>query len=425
MVKLIRYMLFICILTIPARSDAQFNFKQGRIFTAENDTIEGLISDAGSIKNGKVCVFKKDRKSSPLRYYPENLSGYEFTGGKRYVSKKVSNEYGSAYGFAEVLLQGKLNLYYFYKNTYPLYYIQKEGERLTGLRNEEIYNPTLQYTYPPNWKSYKLGTSIFKDTLFALFQDQPAVLNQLVDVEYTHKSLVNISKEYIHLTCSGSECIRYEKDLARISPEFGIYSGITLSKVQFRDYTIYSELTTSLPFGLFYMIPLTPVSERLSFQTDLSYSRMNYARGFVNLSDDLEDLRIKKDLFAVSFSLNYKFPGEKLSPRIGLGKEQGFVIDSEANYKTSRFDEDGIWKYGDVENLLHRIQKGGWFLETGIDFHVHPAFSIFTNIRLQQTYNLIIPEKNYSYLTFTIADITTDSEFYTTNAASLLVGIKF
>ena len=414
------FVVFLCGL-----SEGQSLFLEGQVISWENDTLKGYISDGGNIRNSRVCIFKKEENSEKIKYSASEIKSYTIGGQKYYVSKVITNGIIAQRCFLEVLLEGDLSLYYYYKGTYPHYYIEEKSGNLIELDDESSLSSRYTYDYPINWKSYMLGSIAYKDSLFYLFEDQIEVLNMLNLVEYDHKSLIDITKTYLDLTCTGNNCITYEKDLKKTHPGFGIYTGVSFSKIYFYNYDIQSVITPSVPVSVFYNIPMHLFNDRLSFQMEILLSRINYKRDFFNPTSGYDELKIKSTSLGVPLSINYQFTGRKIIPAVGVGKEIGFVIDSEVNYKTQRYNDKGILEYGDVEFLLHKIQKSGWFANAGIMYPLAPRLKFFSNLRIQQNTNLIIEDENYNNSTFKVAENTVYAARYNTYTASLHFGLRF
>ncbi len=420
----------------------QFNYKKGRVITLENDTLTGLIMDAGGIRNSKVCVYKENRNSDPIRFYPKDLVSYRFFNDKYYRAMDLTGPEDSGRVFSTVLLEGSVNLYYYRKNPQMAFYIEKEGSMI-GLRNKKITLPvssegyySLQSTntYIPvysekffNQTNTIISIDLYKDTLYHVFNESEKIQKELDNVRYNEKSLLNISKEYIKETCGNNICIRYEKNRKLSKPSFGVFTGVQLSKISFTDYTVKSGNTidvneTSLksdilfaaPIGVFYNIPINSLTERLSFQVELIGNILNYKQGFVIAPDSFINVGIQSKSISVPLMLKYRFPFNSVSPTLAFGKEQGFVLNSEAYYGNEQY------------LLLHIYPKGGWFCEFGIDYKVGPNIKLFSNIRLQSNHNLIIKKENDYHLPYSrVYNFQNYVSSYATNFASLYIGIQF
>lgn len=422
--KIIRRSAFlIALLAIAFSANGQLNFKKGWIVTAANDTVYGTINDAGGMRNSRVCVFKAIGENKIVKYAPEDLLSYRILGEKYYVSRKISHNYKTISCFLEVMMEGRINLYRY--NVAAVYYIEKEGHELSILKNDIDLQERSRYIYPIKWDSYKLGTYVYKDTLYSFFRDCVPVLNELDMVEYNRESLISITKKYLRLTNQSGGDITYERNLKLARPKFGIYTGVQMSKLMFYDYLIDSRPTASVPVGILYNVPVTPISENISIQVGANFSHINYRDNLINSTSAFDDITVKSTSIGIPISLNYGLNFNKFTPFIGIGNELALVISSEATYKGQRYNEEGIINYGDIENLLHKVQKGGWFADLGFKYKVSPEFSFFTNLRFQHYYNLIIEDESVSNNTYKTAVGFWNTVQYETYLFCLHFGVMF
>lgn len=421
--KVSRSIFLFSILAIAFTANGQINLKKGWIVTTANDTIYGLINDAGGMKNSRVCSFKALGQDEIVKYVPTDLQSYKIIGEKYYVSREIEYKNKETKRFLEVVLEGRVNL--FRHDITAIYYIEKEGHELTALKNDIDLNERARYIYPIKWDSYKLGTYIYKDTLYSFFSDCVPVLNELDNVEYNRESLLNITKTYLRLTNQSGKDISYEQNLKLARAKFGIYSGLQLSKVLFYDYLIDSRLTPSVPVGILYHIPLTPISENISFQFGANLSYINYDDNFINSTSGFDSLNVRSLALGIPLSLHYSLTFDKFSPYIGAGYEFAMVLSSRASYKDQRYDEDGILQYGDIDNMLHKIQKGGLYADLGFIYEFSPKFSFFTNLRFQHYYNLIIEDESMSNNTYNTALDFWNTHQLETYLLSIQLGVMF
>jgi hypothetical protein len=390
----------------------QLNYKSGFIITLKNDSLFGMIRDGGEIRNSRVCLFKANKKSDPVKYYPGDIKSYSFIGDKYYSSKNllIKDRYRPV--FTDVLLEGKINLYYYRKNKEIKYYLEREGGNLISLLNKEVRIP-IDSEVLHNQLNIAIYVEFYKDTLYSVFSDCKKVQNQLDNVAYNQKSLINISKAYINETCKGNACISYEKDLSLSKPNFGIFTGIQLSKISILESKAKSNILTTLPIGLFYNSRMTLINDRLSFQVELITNSLNYRQQFSNLSDTINIVAIKSQTIAIPFLFKYEISRNKVSPSFAVGKEMGFAMNSRATINNA----DDL--------LLHKTQKGGWFCELGLNYYLGPKISLFSNIRFQSNSNLIITKETQRA---TYSDAVENDLFlkeYKTSFATLYFGMKF
>lgn len=186
---------------------SQSNYRPGFIITLEQDTVYGQIDFRTDKMNAQRCVFKSEENAKPLTYLPFEILGYRFTDdGKYYVSRmiKLDEKLEEIPVFLEYLLQGIKSLYYYESEDHELYFIQ-EGEQLVTLDAPEL----------EKMKSEGMVVNGHSDryvpTLQYVFKDCPELTTKVLKTPFTHKGLIDITKEYHYAVCkSGEDCIEFE-----------------------------------------------------------------------------------------------------------------------------------------------------------------------------------------------------------------------
>ncbi|MFH0756220.1 MAG: hypothetical protein V2B15_02900 [Bacteroidota bacterium] len=396
----------------------QMNYRKGRIITLNNDTIEGLVRDIGMLQSSKECLFKENRKAKPLAYLPGDLMGYELSGYKHYASKEWIRDGGYSRLFAEVLIRGDLSLYHNWRNKSLAYYLENDSGIQTGLQNVEFnLRRRSENGYYATYGDQVQGfIPVYRDSLRSVFRDSENTYSQVEQVEYRMKPIMEITKSYLGETCEGEECITYEKNLRLTRDRFGIFAGVQLTQMFYSKSMVESLITPSYPVGIFYQIPLSLVSERISFQAEVLYRHLNYDP-LCNLPIGHTERTLQTDVVGIPLLFHYRMSVHRFSPTLGLGNELGFVLGSDVRY--NYIDEEGE----PVEDryFVHSINKGGWFLDVGLDFDLSRDISLFTKLRIQSYRSKIIDNKVENNVTFKVAE----GEEYFTYAAALYVGLKF
>jgi hypothetical protein len=422
------------ILILPFCSNilsAQLNYRAGYVITLKSDTLYGSINDGSSFRNSKECKFKSDKIGKPVKYLPGEIKEYRIVGGNYYASKPLFIRNNSKQVFAEVLIKGKTNLYTDWHNKSIKYYIEKEGGRFIGLSNESIRaqydNESGDRVYN---KYYWMVTKAYRDTLYRVFRDSKEIQKQLDNVDYTEESLIKIVKSYLDETCFDDDCLIYERDLIKSKTSSGIFVGLQLSKVTFleskEDPKVEgrkANITCSVPIGIFYNIPLTFINRKLSFQIELLTNTINH-KSFGGI-EKLNFIKyIKSTTLGVPLLLKYEIAKRKISPSIAFGKETAFIVNSKV--KREYTEAQLLYRSYTEDQLLHKIQKGGWFFEIGMDYKLSPKLSLFSNARFQSSSNLILAEANANRFSYSGA-VKSKSylEIYKTNFATLFVGLRF
>ncbi len=413
MTQNLKFLISVSLVFITAGAFGQFNYKKGYVISAENDTLFGLIRDAGGSRNSEICYFKTDKKSKVVKYRPEDIKAYRFIGDKYYYSHALffKNEYRHV--FMDVLLEGSVNLYYYWRNKETAYYIEKDKGNVIGLINREL--PEAQYSGSLYNVLNKVAyVEVYKDSLYSVFKESTEVQNRIDEVEYNHKAIIAITKDYISETCSIGNCISYVKELSVLKESLGVFSGLHVSRINFWDKDIKSGILLSMPVGISYNFPLPRINDRVSFQIELISNNFDYNKSEIDMPLPEEEIHIKANTIGIPLLFKYKLPMNKITPSLALGKETIFVFNS------------SVAKGSTDSWMLHQTQKGGWFFELGMNYKFAPKYSLFSNLRLQTFSNIVMPdENNNNRLPFSTHLKNHPNSIYNTSMASLYFGISF
>jgi len=413
MTQYFKFILSVSLALTTAGAFGQFNYKSGYVISTENDTLFGLIRDAGGSRNSEICYFKIDKKSKVVKYRPEDIKAYRFIGDKYYYSHALFFKNQYRHIFMEVLLEGSVNLYYNIKSKGTAYYIEKDKGNLIGLINKEL--PEAQYSGSFYNELNKVAyDEIFKDSLYSVFKESAEVPNKIDEIEYNHQSIMGITQEYISETCSLRNCVSYVKELNTLKESFGVFTGLHVAQINFWDEDINSGILLSMPVGISYNVPLPRINDRVSFQIELISNNFDYKKSEINMPVPEEEVSIKANSFGIPLLFKYKLPMNKLSPSLALGKETVFVYNSSVIIGST-----DSW-------MLHQTQRGGWFFELGMNYKFTPKYSFFTNLRLQTFSNIVVSNDNNSNrLPFSTHLENAPNSIYKSNMASLYFGIIF
>ena len=426
----LKILLFIFLALFSTGAQGQFNYKAGRIITNNNDTIFGLINDGGEIRNSRFCLYKEEKRAKSIKFYPNEIKSFLLIDEKYYSAQSLNIKNKLTPCFVNVLIEGSIDLYHSRKVNDIAYYIKTEGGNLVGLSKKSIEIGQTITGSSLFWQNIiRIEFQEFKDTLPYLFRKSDLIQNQIPELKYDHKSLQNITKTYIGLTCSGSNCIAYEQDLTKSKPNYGFFTGIQFSKITFLNVQFASELKSdnavSFPVGAFFNSPLNLFSPRLSFQVELLTSKLSYQPKFSKISNDLATVNMNSNVIAIPLFFKYGFKIKKLNPSLGFGKEIGFVFNSEFQYIRATPIPDVNDIYAGIDYLIHWQQKGAWFFDLGLAYKIHQKYYLFTSFRFQRQSNLIIDDVNSNHLTFNTVEKNNLGKKFGTDLASIRIGLGF
>jgi hypothetical protein len=399
------------------------NMQKGYVVTLANDTLHGLINDGGSIRNSYVCIFKLDNQNAITKYYPKDIKAYRFVGDKYYCSKEIMIRNKPENVFLEVLIDGDIDLYTFWKGNNKKYYIEdKNGKLMLLSREMHKMNKKTAYNLQKPADTW-IEIASYKDTLFSVFSDCKKVQDQVETLSYSKESIFNITKSYLNENCKGNNCIKYEKDFNPSKPYFGIFTGVQMSQLLYWQSTAFTENTgntvnkkefdgeylVTIPIGILYNFPLHFISEKLSFQMELITSTIKYTQPTINslIDSTYKEVKIDSRILEIPFLLKYRLSKNKFSPTIALGKSTNIAIWNE-------------------KEKLFNTQRGGWFAEIGLNYRIKPRLSFFTNLRVQKITSMVIDDSRLNNQSFSHADVNNLYRHkFETNIATLYVGFNF
>lgn len=256
---------------------AQDFFEPGYIVTLENDTIPGQIKNSSPLNNSVSCVFKQDSDGEVIHYKPGEIKRYQFIDNKCFVSKNLTIDNKDTAFFAEILLDGILDLYYVYYDEFYQYLFEnedgeilllKKDQRLVG-RNEEMMED-MQQEYR------NIGS------LKYMMNDYPEIHPRIENFSFQQKSMVNLVKDYHNGVCTEYECIDFTKKSKRplmyVLPSIGIAYNTFYFSGNFDYLTEASGRSeSSIEFGFTYGINMPLANKRLWLETRLKHSSYNYS----------------------------------------------------------------------------------------------------------------------------------------------------
>jgi hypothetical protein len=321
--------------------------------------------------------------------------------------------------FAEVLIEGDMGLYHHWKHKNLAYAMRKKDGEFTQLQNVEVNmrRKSQQGEFANVGNKVEAFIPIYRDTLRAVFSDQEEVAAAVSRVEYRAGPIMGITRDYLEADCEEGDCITFMKDRRLTRDRFGIIGGAQLSHL-FHEYDyVGTDPTFSFPVGLFYHIPLSYFNDRLGLQFEILYRKVRY-EPVENLSNYETFNYIETHTLGIPLLLQYRLSVNPFSPVIGFGKEMGFNLTSDAEYQYFDFN---LGEIREDPHHIHTINKGGWFLDAGMEYDVNPALSVFAKVRLQRFRNKLIRDGAENNVTYGVAE----GEQVYTNAVMILVGLSF
>ncbi|MDR0829830.1 MAG: hypothetical protein LBN95_06945 [Prevotellaceae bacterium] len=284
-----KFIITLFIIAFSANIFAQIdNFKDGYVITNQGDTLFGKIDFQPNNINQTTCRFMQNGSSETVIYEPAELKGYYFSPfNKCYVSKQLEINGLQFYAFAELLVDGVMNLYYYefdnkafystpiyfdYTDYVVYYFFEDENGKMQSITKK-----------PDEIKDGKLVTDVsYKGILRYTFRDVPSISDNYDKIKFDTKSIVEVAEKYHNAVCeTGEKCIVYLnanpykfKDFVR----FSVYAGGSAILVS-KEKPIFAPM-----IGTEIFISDARKASHWGANFDLSVLKYSDALGFTNIA---------------------------------------------------------------------------------------------------------------------------------------------
>ena len=318
-------------LTLLGQSD----FREGFIITPKNDTIYGSIDYPSNARGYDLCLYKDE--SGIKEFSPDQINGYGFSNDKFFQSDIIDNS------FVEALVLGHANLYKINES----FYVNKGDEIiLLESKNNDI-----------KWK--RLVAYLISDCL-----QSPNSLAS--DLNFNQRDITNIIIEYNK--CQGSDFIVFNTSKPWTQIKFGLIASLTKSSIKMKDglgtYPFLTDSYNSLfpTFGLLAVLSSPRVSERVSFQTELHFSKSRYiGSAHLSTSQQIHDVKIDLSTLSIPLSLKYSLPERKYGIYFQGGTSYNHYLKKASEMYSERIDgEEILTSFYDQPIEFNQYAVGFW-----------------------------------------------------------------
>jgi hypothetical protein len=351
------------------RVSSQSNYKNGFIIDNKGDTVYGLIKNLSLIGISQKCWFRKSEKSEAVCYTPYNIKAFSYINGKYFVSKLIKVGKDIQPTFLEYLISGKANLFYRKDEKGDHYYLQNENDSIYELLNSEveIYKDDVKYVH---YKNEYIGM------IKIIFKDCPEIRTEINKSEFSHESLINLTKDYHNYVCKDKACIIYDKDIklkTSISCIVGVYMSHIDFKVKDGSFAFLNgekfQKTITYSTGIL-------ISERNIFGLDDNYG-FNFIIGFKNSLFKSENIRITQQNLYIPIYMTCYIPTGKLKPLINFGVINKINIKTEITGPTEVDKNNlkqsiGIYELGGLIGIGIEYKKNKISYLLNLDFEFAP-----------------------------------------------------
>jgi hypothetical protein len=305
----------------------------GYIVSDQGDTIVGLIGVRNNNQNSRSCVYRANEESKPKEYLPTDIKAYGLDNGLIYISKQIDIQGVMDYHFLEYLVNGTVDLYYLEYLNLGYYYIEKDNI-LKQLSKEDKEILIDGHRYIRESKQY-IGV------LNYLYGESPEMKSSIQNAAFTHKSLINITKEYHNNMCPDEECIVYKKSIKKrivLEPIL----GLNYAKFNF-DYDYDANIKPAI--GCYIKIFPAKHNNFFSVNTGLIYSSNNYKYTYRRNTDDPYigiDANVKFNTLKLPLNFEFTLKGGKFQPQIDFGIASIYLSDQSYDKTSSTYVEGNI-----------------------------------------------------------------------------------
>jgi hypothetical protein len=303
---LLRTLLFIILFSISLLSFSQKDFRKGFIITNTADSISGRINFQGDIKNSEECNFQYET-GRIVTFYPGDIKGYWFDDGKYYVSKYIEEKGKTTRIFAEYLVRGQKDLFYFRDNG---------GSSRFLLSKSDSSLLIIPYEEKVEWidgRGYNFVSTQHIGFLKAYFSDCPTIFNNIETIKKPEmKNMISITKEYHDEVCGENSCIIYKKN--KLPVRFALEPRLEITN--FREFTGFFN-----QYGAILYVWLPQSNEKLYFKTGFLYSK------------PYNDI----SMYKIPVQFEFIFPEKFIRPKFGIGFNYYNMKDSESEFMSLAF----------------------------------------------------------------------------------------
>jgi len=393
---------------------AQSNYKPGYIITNSHDTMIGWIDYRTDRMNALHCHFKADLTGNEQIFLPDQIFGYRFSeAGKFYVSKTIVIDGKPRNVFLEYLIQGIMNLYFYTTNAEKNedcsisnhYFFENQKGEMISVTKAQDKIITDSKGISAYWEDQK-----YKGLIRYIFNDCEPVKQKAWKAEFTHKSIISLTKDYHNLTCTtGQKCIEFETtpDSQYIKTKFSVYSGVEneayAPSIILDDYFYnhFIQVNNSPFIGAEIGFSIPRWKKSLSLQTDFSLTRQHreidrhypdYTEKYDNTSAYCDHFDYYYDAIRLGLNLGVRYTYQKWKLQPSL--EAGVIF----NYGLNISERATEYYYTDISKIEHftwtkkeviYYSTPGHYVGFGFDYPLRNDHAVFFRINRELRNNIL------------------------------------
>lgn len=323
------YITFLCLLCCNF-AFAQKDFRKGYIIQ-NADTIRGYVDYRGYNKSAQLTTFKPTLDGLEQRYTPESTAGYGFDNEKKVFESKLvtvvnSDSAGERKLFLNVLVKGKVSIYY-YRDSFSKdhYYLEKDTT-FTELQNNRllVVDPKSEAKFERYDKKY-IGV-----LNYALSGCESISIPQLYEVRFNHSDLMRIASKYNECVTPNAASTAFPNREEKFKITIGPVLAYTQAALNFNGDSPLGRAEfqhkSSIGGGVFLNLTLPALNEKLSLQTELLYIPAKFSSPSTNYGNFNYDILFDLAYIKLPLQLRYTYPKGSIRPFINAGLIAGYII---------------------------------------------------------------------------------------------------
>ncbi len=363
------------ILILPNSGFSQKTLQEGFIVKNSGDTIQGYIQNKNEKALLNKCYFKQDIQNEMQVFSPDDLVGFGFKNGRAFVSNKLFlNVQDSLSFFAEKYIGDDLSLFIYNKK----YFVKDSSRSYLLVNTRTSYSQNDKVLTRNNYEYIGILNMLMKDCpdLSKIIQTtklQPISLEKTIEYYYSCK------KEKPNLYYNPSKAVAHKIGigLSLVQAEIKVHSQEGTVSQSIDDISF--ERVSCLSPRIFYNTQIPGISNRISFQVNLSYAQFQFkGTGLEDTPYYIHTASVSFNTLDLSIMAKYGYP----IGHFRINTELGIQESKTGNYRLMdlmRFytSSGTIFKETYNNELVLNSNEFGFLYGLGLEYNVGKSNAIF------------------------------------------------
>lgn len=358
----------------------------GYIITNNNDTIRGRVELKSGENNSTVCYFRENKKGAEdQKYLPGEIYGFRFNNdGHFFVSKEIKIDKKPMLVFAEFLVDGKMNLYYYKYKSLDYYFFENEnGEMLDISKKPSFFDGQVLKT-----------DSAYVNKLNYAFREFPKLSEDIRSgkktINFERVDFVALVKDYHDLKCApGEECLVFAYNYKKSYPILKITPYVGIQYLEYEWDRINETTSKSIypAVGVQARLCFPRVSEELFLLVDGSLSGIKAKNELMKDKTTYTHIEYSALLTQWKVGVEYKYTRSQWQPFVQGGFASSFLLGKSTNNFDIYIENDEIKSKQVTSSDVFNPQTSfiGWFAGAGLSYQLANKQQVSVQFSYEQT----------------------------------------